>query len=169
MSLAANMTLAKINASAEQRCYQNTVDIRTMIMNYWMGDLVKYKQCYKKAEKYINENTGLWARIKTCFGWHSPELAEVINYRDTMCELMNLYETRQRCLMSEDFLKNLISDCPICLEPMLGQAIVLPDCLHPLCSGCFVNICRGYATYQCPMRCHVIKYVYPLTIHMSKT
>ena len=168
MSLAAHMTLPKINASAEQHCYRNTLDIRTMIMNYWMADLEKYKKGYAKANKYILENTGGWARFKSCFGWKAPDLSAVINYRDAMSELINLYETRQRCLMDGEFNANLIGDCPICLEPMLGQPIVLPDCLHPVCTGCFINLCRGYATYQCPMRCHVIKYVYPLTIHMVR-
>ena len=164
MSLVASLTLPKINASAEQHRYQNPLDIRTMIMNYWMGDLEKYKQGYAKANKYIQENTGICARIKSWFGWKAPDMAAVINYRDAMNELINLYETRQRYLMDCEFITNITGDCPICLEPMLGQPMVLSDCMHPVCSGCFTNLCRGYATYQCPMRCHVIKYVYPLVI-----
>jgi len=164
MALVASLTLPKLNTSAEQHRYRDPLDIRTMIMNYWMGDQEKYKKGYKKANKYIQENTGVCARIKSCFGLEAPDMSAVINYRNTMCELITLYETRHRCLMDGEFVKTITGTCPICLEPMLGQPIVLPDCLHPVCTGCFTNLCRGYATYQCPMRCHVIKYVYPLVI-----
>ena len=173
MSFVANLTLPKINASAEQHGYQNPRDIRTMIINYWISDINTYKQGYKKSLKIINNNTGLRGVIKKiasachlpCCSY-IPDVSNHQNYISAVKELIDLFEERQRWLLSDEFINNITGSCPICLEPMLGQPIVVPDCLHPVCSGCFVELCRGYATYQCPMRCHIIKYVYPLTIHM---
>jgi hypothetical protein len=168
MSQLINITLPKINATAEQHNYQDPLHIRTMILKYWMTDIDTYRRGYKECIKYISDNTGGWAKIKSCFGWQQPDLTSFRNYTAAVAELINLFETRQKCLMSDEFPTNLIGDCPICLEPMLGQPMVLPDCLHPVCTGCFINLCRGFTTYQCPMRCHIIKYVYPLTIHMAR-
>lgn len=175
MSFVANLTLPKINASAEQHGYQNPRDIRTMIINYWISDINTYKQGYKKSCKIIKNNTGLRGVIKkiasachlSCCSY-KHDLENHRNYISAVKELIDLFEERQRWLLSDEFINNMTGSCPICLEPMLGQPIVVPDCLHPVCSGCFVELCRGYATYQCPMRCHIIKYVYPLTIHMAQ-
>ncbi len=168
MSQLFNLTLPKLNATAEQHNYQNPLHIRTWILQYWMTDIDGYRHGYKEAMKYISNNTGIWARLKSCCGWQPPDLTSFRNYTNTVSELIDLFERRQQWLMSNEFLTNITGDCPICQEPMLGQPMVLPDCLHPVCTGCFINLCRGFTTYQCPMRCHVIKYIYPLTIHMAK-
>lgn len=168
MSQLTNLTLPKLNATAEQHNYYNPLDIRATILQYWMKDIESYRKGYKECMQHIADNTGLWARTKACFGWQPPDLSAFYNYTAAVSKLITMFEERQKWLMSDEFPKNLIGDCPICLEPMLGQPMVLPDCLHPVCSGCFINLCRGYASYQCPIRCHVIKYVYPLTIYMNK-
>lgn len=168
MSLIANITLSKLNASSENHCYQNPQDIRTMILNYWIGNISSFKKPYKETLNFIRQNTGIIARIKKCFGCQIPDLEPHLNYVSAMKELIDLYETRQRWLMSEEFINNITGTCPICLEPMLGQPMVIPDCLHPICSDCFIELCSGHNTYQCPMRCHLIKYIYPLTIHWTK-
>jgi len=167
MSQLINITLPKLNATAAQHIYFDPLYIRSKILQYWLTDIDIYKRGYEDCIKHIAKNTGIWAKIKTCFGWVSPDLSPFYNYNTAVSELISLYEARQKWLMSDEFPKNICGDCPICLEPMLGQPIVLPDCLHPVCSGCFIILCSGYASYQCPMRCHIIKYVYPMTIHMS--
>jgi hypothetical protein len=175
MSFVAHLTLPKINASAEQHCYQNPADIRTMILNYWLADINTYKKGYQNSKRILSNNTGIkkWLKniIRFChlpFFRYRHDLESHKNYITAVSELIDLFEARQKWLLSDEFINNITGSCPICLESMLGQPIIIPDCLHPVCSGCFVELCRGYATYQCPMRCHIIKYVYPITIHCSR-
>jgi len=165
MSFITNITLPQLNSSAEKHCYQNPHDIRKMIMNYWLGNISSFKKPYKETLYFISQNSGIVARIKRWFGWMPPDLEPHIKYVQAMKELIDLYETRKRFLFSEEFINNITGTCPICIEPMQCQPIVIPDCLHPVCTGCFVNLFRGYGTYQCPMRCHIIKFIYPLIIY----
>lgn len=162
-----DLILPRINASARDHNYNNPLQVRQNILQHWIKDIDKYKKEHDICIKYINANSSLWAKTKACFSRQTLNLLPYYEYVRAISQLINLFNERYKRLMDDNFINDLVSDCPICLESMLEHPMVLPDCLHPVCLDCFIKLCGTTNSYQCPMRCNIIKYIYPFIIKIS--
>lgn len=157
-----NITLTRLIATAEQHTYTDINKLRGLIARSLLSDLESYTKIYNECRRLIKNNTGWERRIKKFLCLEILDISRIYTYHLIVRDLVTMYQDRQSVLMSDEFIKTICDKCPLCHESLVGQPIIIPDCLHAVCVGCFIRSCRGYANYQCPRTCHIIKQIYPV-------
>lgn len=70
---------------------------------------------------------------------------------------LHLLTSRREFISSPEFKEKVLGQCPICFDELVNKSetTIIPDCLHPVCRGCFEMIYHRTQGYKCPMCCAI--------------